>query len=264
MQSIIFDLSKIDNATLKQIRGNKRYQKILSEFPKKLFGVDTDYKTTKGNKKGIKTAILYLLPSDLSGSNLCPFAQFADCAKPCLNLAGRGAMGIVQISRLRKTLYWLQYREQFKKQALREIANLNRKWISRGFGFCVRPNGTSDIKFESLFPELFSTDSTIQFYDYTKNPFRNKTPKNYDLTFSFSGVKSFLPYVEIARKKKMRIAVVFRNAENIPDKFLGLKTVNGDESDLRFLEPQNTVVALYAKGKAKQDESGFVVDNRIT
>jgi hypothetical protein len=33
---------------------------------------------------------------------------------------------------------------------------------------------------------------------------------------------------------------------------------NGDESDLRFLDPKGVIVGLYAKGKAKKDTSGFV------
>jgi hypothetical protein len=38
-----------------------------------------------------------------------------------------------------------------------------------------------------------------------------------------------------------------------------MECVDGDDSDLRFLEPQGVVVALYAKGKARLDTSGFVV-----
>ena len=37
------------------------------------------------------------------------------------------------------------------------------------------------------------------------------------------------------------------------------KTIDGDKTDLRFLDPSGVVVALSAKGKAKQDKSGFVV-----
>jgi hypothetical protein len=33
---------------------------------------------------------------------------------------------------------------------------------------------------------------------------------------------------------------------------------NGDESDLRFLDPKGSVIGLYAKGKAKKDTTGFV------
>ena len=58
----------------------------------------------------------------------------------------------------------------------------------------------------------------------------------------------------------MRIATVFRRVEDIPTEFLGLPVVSGDNSDIRHLDNQNSIVALYAKGKAKKDYSGFVVD----
>jgi hypothetical protein len=34
--------------------------------------------------------------------------------------------------------------------------------------------------------------------------------------------------------------------------------INGDESDLRFLDKQGVVVGLIEKGLAKKDETGFV------
>jgi hypothetical protein len=37
-----------------------------------------------------------------------------------------------------------------------------------------------------------------------------------------------------------------------------LPVFNGDESDLRFLDPKGVIVGLYAKGKAKKDNTGFV------
>jgi hypothetical protein len=36
--------------------------------------------------------------------------------------------------------------------------------------------------------------------------------------------------------------------------------IDGDTDDLRFLDPQNVVVGLRAKGKAKKDKTGFVKD----
>ena len=39
------------------------------------------------------------------------------------------------------------------------------------------------------------------------------------------------------------------------------KFIKGDETDLRFLDPKNCIVGLIAKGKAKKDYSGFVLDN---
>jgi hypothetical protein len=69
-----------------------------------------------------------------------------------------------------------------------------------------------------------------------------------------------LPFVKIAMKAGLRIATVFRKREDIPSEFLGLPVIDGDDSDVRHVEPKNVVVALYAKGKAKRDVSGFVVD----
>jgi len=46
----------------------------------------------------------------------------------------------------------------------------------------------------------------------------------------------------------------------IPTHYMGLPTFHGDKSDLRFLDPKGVVVAVAAKGEAKYDTSGFVVD----
>ena len=56
-------------------------------------------------------------------------------------------------------------------------------------------------------------------------------------------------------------AVVFR--KELPDTFRGVKVIDGDKHDMRFLDESNVVVGLTAKGPAKKDYSGFVVDNKI-
>jgi hypothetical protein len=38
------------------------------------------------------------------------------------------------------------------------------------------------------------------------------------------------------------------------------RVIDGDRTDLRFLDPSGVIVGLYAKGNAKKDTSGFVVD----
>ena len=55
----------------------------------------------------------------------------------------------------------------------------------------------------------------------------------------------------------MNVAAVFR--EYIPATWNGFTVVDGDENDLRFLDPQGVIVGLVEKGKAKQDSSGFVL-----
>ena len=52
----------------------------------------------------------------------------------------------------------------------------------------------------------------------------------------------------------------FRRRADIPKSFLGLECVDGDDSDIRHLDARGVIVALYAKGKARQDNTGFVVD----
>jgi hypothetical protein len=54
----------------------------------------------------------------------------------------------------------------------------------------------------------------------------------------------------------MNVAVVF---DTLPTTYLGRPVVNGDDTDLRFLDPQGVVVGLKAKGRAKKDTSGFTV-----
>jgi hypothetical protein len=41
---------------------------------------------------------------------------------------------------------------------------------------------------------------------------------------------------------------------------MGHRVVNGDLHDLRLLDPKNVVVGLKAKGMAKTDYSGFVMN----
>lgn len=104
-----------------------------------------------------------------------------------------------------------------------------------------------------LFPE-------IQFYDYTKMVNRENIPKNYDLTFSYSGTVEFKPFVQKAINNKMRIAAVFNcKPDEIPESYNGQRVISGDDSDIRHLEPKGLIVGLYAKGKAKKDNSGFVI-----
>jgi hypothetical protein len=45
----------------------------------------------------------------------------------------------------------------------------------------------------------------------------------------------------------------------MPVVFNNREVVNGDASDLRFLDGHNVVVGLTAKGNAKNDTTGFVV-----
>ena len=105
----------------------------------------------------------------------------------------------------------------------------------------------------------------MKFYDYSKISNRKNVPPNYDITFSYSGVPAYQTQVRLALAAGMRMAVVFGKRSTVNDmlankiKFLGLDVVDGDDTDIRHLDPIGSAVALYAKGRAKQDQSGFII-----
>jgi hypothetical protein len=226
----------------------------------KLLSVNADTKTIKSNKAGFLTGILYLAPYDLSGVNLCPFAKVAECHVACLNTAGRGVFNNVKEARLRKAKLFNENKPEFFAQLIDDINKLKRQAKKKNLQAVVRLNGTSDIEWEKIKVAgeytMFDLFPDLQFYDYTKNPNRKNLPSNYDLTFSYSGVESFIKFNRQALSNNMRIATVFKI---MPSEFLGRQVINGDDHDARFIEDKNLVIGLKAKGKARQDKTGFVV-----
>ncbi len=234
----------------------------MSKF--NLLGVGNNAKTIKGDGAEYLTAILYLAPfKSLLKINICPMASVAQCGDACLYTAGRGAMSNVQAGRLRKTKIYRDNKLDFQNMLCEDIIKHKNYCIKRGIKPVVRLNGTSDIDFLKIisqFPE-------VQFYDYTKvyNRVTKELPENYHLTLSYS--EANMEYAEnilaYAKKFNKNIAVVFRDKDNIPKTFKGLPVINGDADDLRFLDPSDGphIVALYAKGQAKKDTTGFVIDN---
>jgi hypothetical protein len=268
--ALAYDISALSLDIQLQILGNDHNRSLFARLPEKLLGIDTNAKTIKGEQYGIKTAILYLMPAEQGGTQLCPMAKTAGCEKACLFTAGRGAMNSVMLSRLRKTLYFNQYREQFMLQLQNELIRERAKAKRKGYKLIVRLNGTSDVRWENepighAYANIMQALPDIQFYDYTKIANRKNVPANYDLTFSYSGVEAYQPFVAKAVANGDRIAVVFRDRAIVNamlangETFLGLPVVDGDDSDVRHLDPKGAVVALYAKGKARRDQSGFVV-----
>ena len=245
----------------------------------KLLNVDSNAKTVKGQSQGFMTGVLYLAPYTLSGFNTCAMAEIAQCHYACLNTAGRAGIiktgestNPIQQARIRKTKQFYTERDSFMLELIKDINKLIKQAEKLGFIPLVRLNGTSDIRFENVRFDyefangkirnvtIFEIFPEVQFYDYTKIPNRRNLPANYDLTFSYSGVKEYQKYAMQAIDSGMRLAVVFRLQDQIPSEFLGLPCIDGDNTDIRHLDPKRSIVALYAKGKAKKDYSGFVID----
>ena len=230
-------------------------------------------KVLKGMKQGFNTYILHLAPYNLSGYQTCPKAT-AGCAAACLNTAGRGGMfkrgentNTIQQARIRKTKMFFEARVDFMALLVKDIELAIKQSERLGLVPVIRLNGTSDIAFEKyevvrggkLFKNVFSAFPTIQFYDYTAILGRKIAEvSNYSLTFSAKDGND--ADVQSAIQQGYNVATVFgiKKTEPMPEFYNGLPVFNGDESDLRFLDPKGVVVGLYAKGKAKKDTSGFV------
>lgn len=223
----------------------------------KQYGVNTlitvggNTKIIKGDKKGVYlTAIMHLAPSNESGYNVCPFASDG-CKAACLYTAGLAqAYPTIKESRIARTKLFFEHRDLFTSLLFAEIDAFIRKTERKGVKPAIRLNGTSDIVWERILPEVFTNYPSVIFYDYTKIAarFRNlsRMPKNYYLLFSRSENNDRA--VKRVLRQGGNVAVVFKK---IPREYLGKKVINGDKT--------GRIIGLNAKGKAKKDMSGFVV-----
>jgi len=107
------------------------------------------------------------------------------CHKFCLVTSGRGAYSSVQVARLAKTILYQKHRQTFLAKIDKELQALVKKGERLGLDVSARLNGTSDIQWERVAPELF--DLPITYYDYTKVAGRT-TPDNYHLTYSLNKI----------------------------------------------------------------------------
>lgn len=227
-------------------------------------------KTIKGDKaSNYETAIMYLAPYTASGHNVCAMAETAKCHVGCLYTAGRGAMNNVQQARHRKTALFNTDRKAFLVMLDQDIEAFKAYCKRKGALPAVRLNGTSDIMWEVIARDIITKHHDVQFYDYTKiaKRVRSKMPANYALTLSYSASNVAYSRDILATADAVEganVAVVFRDKETrsryMETGFHGRPVIDGDETDLRFLDPKGVIVGLYAKGKAKGDHSGFVVD----
>lgn len=228
--------------------------------------VSRDAKTVKGEQYGYLTGVLYLAPNTLSGFNTCIKAT-EGCIAGCLFYAGRGIYTKVQNARIKKTLKFFNERQTFMNGLVDDINKLIRKAKRENLIPVVRLNGTSDIVWEKVsfeyngiyYKNIMSMFKDIVFYDYTKIPGRKISAySNYRLTFSLSESNDSDALKALDNGMNVAVVVDIKRKVAMPDSFSGFKAIDGDISDLRFLEPSGSIILLRAKGKARQNGNDFV------
>jgi len=221
-------------------------------------------KIKKGESLGFLTFGVHLAPSTKSGFNTCQHSSIG-CEAVCLDTSGHGIFANVQAARIAKTKLFFQNKPLFMAQLFKEITSAIKSAQKKNLVPCFRLNLTSDLPWEKITLDgktVFDLFPQVTFYDYTKSAQRmtafltGELPSNYHLTFSRSESNEKL--VDAVLGSGGNVAVVFRGS--LPATWKGKRVISGDESDLRFLDPQNVIVGLVEKGKAKKDSSGFVVE----
>jgi hypothetical protein len=176
----------------------------------------------------------------------------------------------VRDARIRKAQWFMRNRHMFMQELIIEIGKLKVRAARKGKTLCVRLNGSTDIAWEGVkhyylgrLVNIFDIFPEVQFVDYTKiaKRFDRPLPPNYHLTFSRSETNEHEALKLLSEGRN--VAVVFE-AKPL-ETWHGYKVVDGDEHDLRHLDPRGRygaghVIALSPKGnKIKRDTSGFVV-----
>ena len=214
--------------------------------------------------KGYYNAGISLAQAKLSGHNMC-FGSTIKCRLACLGKSGRAEFfpRIVQ-SRINRTKLYATERSVFWDILEPELHSIDRKANSLGVQVAFRPNILSDQSWQVTLPQLFETFPHWQFYSYTKikskvtAKINGDLPENYHVTYSWSE-RCDKKYVKHCLDNGINVAVPFYDKKTlkpaIPKVWRGFEVINGNESDLRFLDPEGVIVGLSVKlpkSKAKR------------
>jgi hypothetical protein len=172
-----------------------------------------------------------------------------------------GIFNSVQESRLKKTKLLFEQKDLFFTILYKELRNFVRRAKKANKHPVVRLNGTSDLDWNKLKPGIYNDFPEIQWVEYTKNYKRYQQwlagefgPKTH---FLFSRSETNEQICKDVLSQGGNVAVVFHR--RLPKKFWGYQVINGTRSDLRFLDKRNTICGLIASGRARKDQTGFVI-----
>lgn len=232
------------------------------KIPKNLLSKgSTNSKTAKNDND---TYILYLAPYNQNSKkiNICPKAS-KGCAAACLFTAGRGAFSNVIKARQNKTEYYLQDKKAFINQLASELIKIDKKASKKANQTLIRLNGTSDLDFIFLLKKYANFDisnyKNLHFYDYTKILGKvKKYSNNKNYTLTFSRAEDNEQDIFQAVKYGANVSAVFNG--DLPKTYKGIPVIDGDKTDNEMLKYKGFILGLKAKGRARTDKSGFVIN----
>lgn len=194
----------------------------------------------------------YGAPERSSGVlNMCT-SSTRGCRASCLFHSGQLGLPAGQLACVIRTQFEYYHPREFFLIWYAECELHARRAAAMGMKLVVRGNGTTDAQLETCMPRKYF--DTYFHSDYTKHYDRPRKPhRNYYL------VKSAKENAPLPVGENVVVPVFVRRGDPLPTLFEGRIVVDGDEHDLRFLDPQDgRAVLVRAKGRATRDTSGFV------
>jgi len=226
----------------------------------------TAHKIDLSLSHGVLTWVLYLAPHKLAktGLDVCGMST-TGCRDVCIFYTGRGQMPNAYQARVARTKLFVDDPATFRQLLFDDLCALWRKSVRDEMVPAFRPNGTSDLPWESmrLFKPMFTAFRMITFYDYTKHPKRylahlaRQLPENYHLTFSRSETNHNTALRMLEKGGTVAVPFRARKGEPLPSTWHGHPVFDADVSDFRPNNPPG-VAGLRAKGRAIYDDTGFV------
>jgi len=206
--------------------------------------------------KGWYNAGVSLAQARLSGHNMCR-ASTVQCRSACLGGTGRAEFTPpIVTSRINRTKLFATNAKLFWQLLEPELYKVDRKAKRLNLPVAFRPNILSDQDWWRIFPQMFEVFKHWQFYGYTKvkavvrQAIAGELPDNYHVTYSWSETTS-LDFVAYCLDNNINVAVPFYCKKELrpayPMRWNNWNVVNGDESDLRFNDPQGVIVGLGVK-----------------
>jgi len=205
-------------------------------------------------------------PSLSSGFQMCANASDG-CINACLDGTGNGLVfPMIHYARIARTVCLFEAREWTLNKLDNELTNKTKQGKREGFTVAYRGNTFSDYPIEST--GLVDAHGAVQFYDYTAIPKRAGLLRlNYWTTFSRKE-NNDSDCLNVLRSGG-NVAVVFASRKGkkqtqLPTHWNRFKVIDGDNTDLRFLDKRGCVVGLKLKAATNNDyqnaiDSGFAV-----